>query len=601
MKLLLLIGFIVMSVASDTHAQAAQEASGADLIVHNARIFTGNAAQPAASALAVRNGRIFSVGTDAEVLGLKGTRTRVIDSRGRRLIPGIIDAHTHVLNEGGFNYTLRWDGVPTLRRALAMLREQAKRTPEGHWVKVIGGWSPYQFEEQRFPTMEELRKAVPNRPMIVQYAYNRGFMNQQAMDAFGVGTDAFPKFPGTELEKDAQGRYTGVVHGFTFMFIVMETMVPQLSFDEEVSSLIHTIHSLNRFGITSAIDAGTGFREYPKGQRTVDVVARDNRLNIRMPFVDIQFGDGTGNMVDAEITAITRTAPIAPGHNLHPHLAHGHVYRGTGEVLAGDVHDHENFDRPAVIIEPEMMRQLVERDVAKLVQRRIPFRLHITYNENITPFLDALEKLNQKTPLDGLRWSLEHAETISPANIARVKALGGGIALDTKMAFHGDGFIKTHGRDKALLTPRLRQLVDSGIPLAMTTDGFRAASYNPWVGISWMVSGKAVSGSEVLARDNRLSRAEALGLFTRKAAWFMNTETEMGMIAPGQLADFALLDRDYFTVPESQIASVSSVLTVMDGRVVYGAQDYQSLAPALPDVLPAWSPIRHFGGYYQAR
>lgn len=601
-KLILLIGFMVVNGLANAHAQAKQETRGADLIVHNAQIFTGNPAQPAASAVAVKNGRIYSVGTDAEVLGLKDANTRVIDSRGKRLIPGIIDAHTHILNEGGYNYTLRWDGVPTLRRALAMLSEQAKRTPEGHWVKVVGGWSPYQFEEKRFPTLEELRHAVPNRPLIVQYAYNRAFMNQQAMDALGVGTDKFPVLPGTEFEKDAQGKYTGVIHGYTFQYIAIEAMVPQLSFDEEVSSLVQTVHSLNRAGVTSIVDAGTGFREYPKAQRTVDVLARDNRLNIRMPFVDIQFGDGSTNMVDAQITAITKTAPIGPGHNLHPHLAHGHVYQGAGELLSAEVHDHENFDRPAVIIAPEKMRELVERDVAKLVQRRIPFRLHISYDENITPFLDALEKLNAKTPLGGLRWSLEHAETISPANIARVKALGGGIALDAKMALHGDGFIKTYGRDKALLTPRLRQLVDSGIPLAMTTDAFRASSFNPWVGISWMVSGKSVSGAEVLAKDNRLSRAEALDLFTRRPAWFMNAETEMGMIAPGHLADFVLLDRDYFTVAEPQIASIASVLTVMDGRVVYGAQDYQSLAPALPAILPAWSPIKHFGGYhYQAR
>lgn len=600
-KLRVLIGLMVVNGLIAVHAQAQQEAPGADLIVHNAKIFTGDPAQPEASAVAVKSGRIYSVGTDAEVLGLQNAKTRVIDSRGRRLIPGIIDAHTHVLNEGGYNYTLRWDGVPTLRQALAMLTEQAKRTPEGQWVKVVGGWSPYQFEENRFPTVAEIRQAVPNRPVIVQYAYNRAYLNQQALDALGVGTDKFPNLPDTVWEKDAQGRYTGVVHGNTFLFIAIETMVPQLSFEEEVSSLVQTIHSINRFGITSIIDAGTGFRGYPKAQRTVDVLARDNRLNVRMPFVDIQFGQGADfNMVDAQITAITKTAPITPGQNLHPQLAHGHVYRGAGELLSAEVHDHENFDRPAVIVPPEKMRELVERDVAKLVQRRIPFREHISYDENITPFLDALVKLNEKLPLDGLRWSIEHAETISPANIARVKALGGGVALDTKMALHGDGFIRTYGREKALMTPRLRQLVDSGIPLAMTTDAFRAASFNPWVGISWMVSGKSISGTEVLAKDNRVSRAEALRLFTRNAAWFMNAESELGMIAPGQLADFALLDRDYFAVAESQIKSISSVLTVMDGRVVYGAQDYQSLSPELPEILPAWSPIKHFGGY-QAR
>lgn len=596
------LGFLVVNGVFGAHVHAVHADPGADLIVHNAEIFTGNSAQPEASALAVKNGRIYAVGSDAEVLELKNAGTRIIDSHGRRLIPGLLDAHIHVLNEGGYTYTLRWEGVPTLKRALEMLSEQARRTPDGHWVKVIGGWSPYQFEENRFPTMDELRQAVPDRPLIVQYAYNRAFLNPLAMEALGAGTDRFPDLPGTELEKDAQGHYTGVVHGFTFTFIAMEMMVPQLSFDEEVSSLVQTVHTLNRFGVTSVVDAGTGFRGYPKAVATVDALARDNRLNIRMPFMDIQFGEGDDfNVVDAQITAITRTAPISPGDNLHPHLAHGHAYQGAGELLSVEVHDHENFDRPAVIIEPEKMHQLVERDISKLVRRRIPFREHISYDENITPFLDALEKLNREMPLDGLRWSIEHAETISPANIARVKALGGGIALDTKMALHADGFIQTHGRELALRTPRLRELVDSGVPLAMTTDAFRAASFNPWLGISWMVSGRSVSGSEVLAEDNRLTRSEALGLFTRNAAWFLNAESEMGMIAPGYLADFVLLDRDYFSVPESQIASISSVLTVMDGRVVYGAQEHQALSPELPDILPAWSPIKYFGGYYRAQ
>ncbi|SFB63870.1 Amidohydrolase family protein [Rhizobium sp. NFR07] len=156
----------------------------------------------------------------------------------------------------------------------------------------------------------------------------------------------------------------------------------------------------------------------------------------------------------------------------------------------------------------------------------MPFREHISYNENITPFLDALEALNQEIPFNGLRWSLEHAETISPENIERVKKLGGGIALDHKMALHGDAFIKSRGLDQALRTPRLRQLVDSGIPLAMSTDAFRAATFNPWVGLSWMVTGRSVSGSEVLARENRLTREEALKLFTKGGAWLSGASEE---------------------------------------------------------------------------
>lgn len=590
---------LMLSCVASTHA--AEVSAGADLIIYNARIHTGSKSQPEASAVAVKRGRIYSVGRDVDILGLKGDKTQLVDAGQKRLIPGINDAHTHILNERGYNLVVRWDGVPTLKRALAMLSEQATRTPEGQWVKVIGGWSPFQFKENRFPTMDELRKAVPNRPLIVQYAYNRAFLNDLAMEAFGIGTEKFPTPPGTEFEKDAQGNYTGVVHGFTFTFIPLEFMVPQPSFEEQVSSITNAIHDVNRFGVTSILDAAP-LIGYPAGHAPLQVLIKENRLNVRFPFIDLQFGDeSSASLVDAQINAVTRRAPISAGQNLHPTMAHGHEYEGAGELLRMEVHDHENFDRPAYIIDPDLMRGKMEEDIAKLVQHGIPFRMHVSYNENISPFLDAVESVNRKTPLDGLRWSIEHAETISPENITRVKKLGGGIALDTKMASHGDGFIKTYGVEKAWYTPRLRELVDSGIPLAMTTDAFRASTFNPWIGISWMTTGKSVSGSQILAENNRLTRAEALALFTVGPAWFVQQENEMGKIAPGQLADFALLDRDYFTVSDDQIKNISSVLTVVDGRVVFGADEYADLAPKLPPTLPEWSPVKYFGGHYQTK
>jgi predicted amidohydrolase YtcJ len=162
--------------------------------------------------------------------------------------------------------------------------------------------------------------------------------------------------------------------------------------------------------------------------------------------------------------------------------------------------------------------------------------MHVSYNENITPFLDAMEEMNRTVPLDGLKWSIEHAETITPENIARVKALGGGIALDPKMALHGDGFIKTYSREKALETPRLRQLVDSGIPLALTTDAYRASTFNPWVAMYWAVSGTLrlrLSGAR--RRQSALPRrgVEAVHAWRRVVH---ECGTEMGMIAPGNLA-----------------------------------------------------------------
>ncbi|MGS2737899.1 amidohydrolase [Sinomicrobium sp. M5D2P17] len=598
-KLIVLVTVLIFTVS--VSAQSNEQFIGADMIVFNAKISTGSLTKPEASALAVKRGRIYAVGTDSEILKLKDSSTKLIDADGRRLIPGINDAHTHILNERSYNYNVRWEGVPTLERALEMLSEQAKRTPEGQWVKVIGGWSPYQFKENRLPTIQEIRKAVPNRPVIVQYAYNRAYLNELAMEAFGVGTDRFPASPDTVFEKDENGNYTGVVHAYTFTFASLELMVPQPSEEEQLSSITNAINDMNRFGVTTAVDAASIYG-YPHGHAPIQQLAKENRLNIRMPFIDLQFGDtNSPSLVDAEINTVTRKFPVSPGENLHPTLAHGHEYEGTGEILRLEIHDHENFDRPAVIIDEEIMHRYIREDITKLVENGIPFRLHISYNENITSFLDVLETINDKTPLDGLRWSIEHAETITPENIARVKKLGGGIALDMKMAMHGDGFIKTYNVEKAQQTPRLRRLVDSGIPLAITTDAFRASSYNPWIGISWMTTGKSVSGSEILAKNNRLTRKEALKLVTVGPTWFENQEGEMGKIIPGHFADFALLDKDYFTIPDEEIKTISSVLTVVDGRVVFGAAEYSELSPKLPKTLPEWSPFNSFGGYYDTK
>jgi predicted amidohydrolase YtcJ len=279
----------VTSIAVN-RAQSDGRSVGADLIVFNAHITTQDAAQPEASAVAVKRGKVYAVGSDADILDLKDNNTRLIDAHGRRLIPGLNDAHVHVLNERSYNYNVRWDGVPTLQRALEMLAEQATRTPEGQWVKVIGGWSPHQFKENRLPTMEELRKAVPDRPLIVQYAYNQAFLNELAITALGIGTARFPMLPGTDLETDKQGHYTGIMHGNTFQFVSMEAKVPQPSLEEQLSSFTYVINDLNRFGITSVVDGGS-ISGYPQGHTPLQVLARANRLNVRFSFIDVQFGD----------------------------------------------------------------------------------------------------------------------------------------------------------------------------------------------------------------------------------------------------------------------------------------------------------------------
>ncbi|MTI29895.1 amidohydrolase [Xanthovirga aplysinae] len=572
---------------------------GADLIVYNAKITTQNPAQPQASALAVKKGRIYAVGKDAEIRSLKDENTFELDAKGQRLLPGLNDAHMHVLmGSNTYNFDVRWDGVPTLKEALQMLKEQAKRTPKGHWVKVIGGWSPYQFEEKRLPTLKELEKAVPNHPFIIQYAYNVAFLNKEALDAIGADRKDFWVPPFTKFERDKKGRLTGRLYGEpgSIMFWVLEVFVPQPTLAERKNSLQQLLKELNRLGLTSVIDAGGS--GYPQQHAVIQQLVAEDKLPLRFSFTDI--GDGNLGMeeIEEELNSITRLAPISPGQNLHPNMEHGYEYEGVGEAIRVSMLDYENFDRPAHILDPNHIKEVITKDVGKLVKRRIPFRIHATYNENLTAMLDALEELNQEMPFDGLRWGIEHAEFISPENISRIKNLGGGITIQDKMAFHGDAFIKTYGKEKALQTPPFREILDQKVPLTLGTDGIRVASFNPWISIYWAVSGKAVSGTEVLAEENRLSREEALRLYTIGSAWFQDDENEKGRIAPGQLADFILLNKDYLEIPESEIPQLHAILTVVDGKVVYGEGEYSKYAPVIPKPIPAWSPVNYFPGHY---
>src|SRR5262249_5165249 len=159
------IGF---AAAFATGAASAQEPPAAELIVVNAKVHTMDVKRPRATAFAVADGKFALVGGDAEVLKRRGTQAEVIDAKGRTVIPGLVDSHLHATRGGRFyNLELRWDGVPTLRQALDMIRVQAQRTPKGQWVRVIGGWSPYQFKERRMPTLKELSEAAPDTPVFV--------------------------------------------------------------------------------------------------------------------------------------------------------------------------------------------------------------------------------------------------------------------------------------------------------------------------------------------------------------------------------------------------------------------------------------------------
>jgi hypothetical protein len=179
--------------------------------------------------------------------------------------------------------------------------------------------------------------------------------------------------------------------------------------------------------------------------------------------------------------------------------------------------------------------------------------------------------------------------------------MGGGIAVQNRLAFAGEFFLERYGASGAASVAPLRQIMDAGIPLGAGTDATRPASYNPWLSLYWMVTGKTVGGTQLALRETRPSREEALCLYTIGSAWFSDEEEVKGRIAPGQYADFAILSGDYFAVDDEQIRTIESVLTVTGGDVVYSAPPFAMFSPEpLPSVSPAWSPVAVFGGFQRA-
>ncbi len=563
----------------------------AELIIHNARITTLDRENPDATAVAVSGGKFTAVGPDREVMQLKGPRTQVIDAGRRRLIPGLIDNHLHVIRGGlNFNMELRWDGVPSLADAMRMLKKQAERTPPPQWVRVVGGFTEHQFAEKRLPTIEEINAAAPDTPVFILHLYDRALLNGAALRACGYTRDT-PEPPGGSIVRDAAGEPTGLLLAKPNAMILYATLAkgPKLPLEYQINSTRHFMRDLNRLGVTGAIDAGGGFQNYPDDYQVVEKLAADGELTIR-----IAYNLFTQKPKQEKEDFLRWTA----GAKYHQ----GDDYfrlNGAGEMLVFAAADFEDFrvERPDM---PAEMEGELEAVIRILAQNKWPWRLHATYDETISRALDVFEKVDAEIPFDGLHWFFDHAETVSDENIVRIAALGGGIAIQHRMAYQGEYFVERYGRGAAEHTPPVKKMLDMGVNVSAGTDATRVASYNPWVCLSWLVAGKTVGGLRLYAPQNRLDRETALRMWTENVTWFSNEEDVKGRIEVGQLADLAILDRDYFACPEAEIADITAVLTVLGGRVVHGAGDFSKLAPALPAAMPDWSPVREFGGYHTA-
>jgi predicted amidohydrolase YtcJ len=560
------------------------------MILLNGRFHTVDKTQPLATAVAIQDGKFVAVGDAEEAMRHRGAATQVIDLNGRTAVPGLNDSHLHLIR-GGLNYNLelRWEGVPSLADALRMLKEQALRTPHPQWVRVVGGWTEFQFAEKRMPTLEEINAAAPDTPVFILHLYDRALLNRAALRAVGYTKDT-PNPPGGEIQRDAAGNPTGMLIAKPNAMILYATLAkgPALPHEQQVNSTRQFMRELNRLGVTSAIDAGGGFQNYPEDYAIIDQLARDQQLTIRIAYN--LFTQRKGQELD-DFQKWTGLVTPGQGDDFYRH-------NGAGEMLVFSAADFEDFLEPRPELAAGMENEL-EQVVRHLVSQRWPFRLHATYNESISRMLDVFEKVNREIPFDGLHWIFDHAETITPQNIERVRVLGGGIAIQHRMAFQGEYFVDRYGADAAAHTPPIARMLEMGVPVGAGTDATRVASYNPWTALYWLVSGRTVGGMKLYDTAARLPRETALELWTNGSAWFSSEQGKKGRIKQGQLADLAVLSADFFSVDEDSIKALESVLTVVGGKIVYGAAEFAPLAPPPIPVLPDWSPVKTVPGHYR--
>jgi len=440
------------------------------------------------------------------------------------------------------------------------------------------------------PTLDEINDAAPETPVFVLHLYDRALLNGAALRACGYTKDT-PDLPAGEIQRDKRGNPTGLLIARPNAMILYATLAkgPKLTPDQQENSTRHCMRELNRLGLTSVIDAGGGFQNYPDDYQVIEHLHRRGEMTVRVAYN--LFTQRPKQELDDFSKWVKMTRP-GDGSDFYR-------MNGAGEMLTFSAADFEDFLEPRPDL-PGSLEQELTPVIRLLVQHRWPFRLHATYDESISRFLNVFEAVNREVPFSGLRWFFDHAETITEPNLERVRALGGGIAVQHRMAYQGEYFIDRYGPDAARHSPPISKMLAMGIPVGAGTDATRVASYNPWVSLYWMVAGKTVGGTPLYPEANRLDRMEALRRYTLGSAWFSSEEDKKGAIAPDQLADLAVISGDYFSVPEEDIKSIESVLTIVGGKVVYGAGEFAELAPPPLPVAPDWSPVKTYGGYHTA-
>ena len=562
--LLVSVGALV-TAGSALRAQGSGGSNPPDMILSNGKIVTVDERFAIAQAVAVRGERVVAVGTNQEISRLGGPSTRRIDLRGRTVLPGLIDNHMHLLRYGTtWKYEVRWDGVESRKEALALLRARTERVKPGEWIYNLGGWAVEQFADDSKPfTREELDAAAPSHPVFLQASYFEAYLNSRALQLLGIDatdagrvprgvTESSPRgsaaseFPG--VVRDSAGRPTGRITEEGFRPLVDKL---PLATDQDIeASTQGMIHELNQSGLTAFGSAGCEADLLDRYRRW----ATEGQLNIRVFCITTPAGGGNAEQFLPRIAQMK----VFQGDSWVDHVAFGENFgSGLGDPMF----------RHRVETKAEDLAQW-RRIITEVAKAGLPLHVHTNFEETIDSFLDQIDAVNKEYPIRNLRWVLAHFNQPNASQLERMKRLGMYAAVHPWAVINGGINLRQFG-DSAYDMAPLATIQKSGITWGFGSDGSRANQILPFETLSWAVTGKMVGGKTVLRQT--ISREDALIAHTRKNAYFVFRENDLGSIEPGKLADLVVIDRDYLTIPAGDIKNIRVMMTMVGGRVVYDA------------------------------
>lgn len=547
---------IAFAGAAFAIALPASAAAQPDTILLNGHIVTLDDRSSIVQALALHGDRIVASGTSDAIGKLSGPNTRMVDLGGRTVIPGLIDSHIHAIRAGlRFSTEVSWIGATSIAEALERIRLAAIYARPGSWIVIGGGWTPAQFAEGRRPTQGELVAVAQGHPVYVQLFYRAVLLTPAGLEALGIASEA--DLPGNgKLE---HGEDEGWISAESATITALFAKLPSPALNEGIESTRQFLRELNRFGITGVFDPG-GHNLAPEEYEALFRVWRAGKLTLRIAY---SICAPRPENALADLQALTRFLPMGTGDGMLR-------FNGIGERVTWGMY---NNDTPTEAQKEELYH--VARWAA---ERGMALTAHWNNDRSVHHLLDVLERVDREFSLRDLRWSIAHLHDASDASLMRMKMLGVGWLMQNGLHFAAASFLAARGAE-INRAPPIRTAMRLGLKIGGGTDANRVMSYNPFVSLKWMVDGRTVDGLPTRGASELISREDALRLYTNGSAWFTFDDDSRGTLEVGRLADLAVLDKDYLSVPSEEIGTLTSLLTMVGGRVVHAEGPFAEFGP----------------------